>query len=204
MGSERYKIGISIVVVVAAFSLMLILYIVSSSPSSSNVSYPESGPVTIRLEANKSSYALGEVVKIRIYLINHKNETVKIQGGFPSAKFEVFNSKGDCIDGHGANYNYPSDYWIIVQPQSETLLEVPPLGWDQQRVVSVQGSHVTLKQADPGTYTIRVTLEGPIGSFSSETIIEIKGDLPMKRMINLLVIVSLIIAIIGIFLLVKQ
>jgi hypothetical protein len=91
MRSRSFKIGIA--VAVAAFLVLLISYISLSvqNPPKENL------PITIRLENEKTSYALGEIVVIKAYLVNNNNETVKIYGMV--TQYEIFNSKGESIVG---------------------------------------------------------------------------------------------------------
>jgi len=169
MRSRRFKIGIAIVVV--ASLLTLLSYIALGGLDSSSRPYPENSPVTIRAETDKTSYTIGEVIKIKLYLINHKNLTIRLSGGI-NTRCDIFNSEGESIYGFGRSYTYAREYPINLPPLSETLFE-DIIEWDQ-KFFSSNGSSYNLTEVNPDIYTIRVTFVSPFGRAGSEAVIEIK------------------------------
>ncbi|MGQ9468983.1 MAG: hypothetical protein ACUVTD_04060, partial [Nitrososphaerales archaeon] len=162
-----YKMGIAFAIIVSLFAV--ISYTALSSLGTSNTPYQDS-PIIIRVETDKPSYVSGEIVKIKIYLINHKNESVE----FPifAAGFEVFDSNGKSLIGIRANYLLHPNHPRILPPQSETLFD-ETFEWNQ-KYPSFQGSSYTETKASPGTYTIEAFICSSFGWVSSKTVIEIR------------------------------
>ena len=168
MRSRRIKIGIVLVVVT---SLLILVSYALGGLNSLNRPSPENSPVTLRAETDKTSYTPGESVKIEIYLINHKNLTMKLFS--ITIQCDVFNSQGESIRGFGSCYTYGQEYPIILPPLSETLFE-GIIEWDQKSL-SGNGSGYSLTEVNPGIYTIRVTVVSSFGTTVSEAVVEIKG-----------------------------
>jgi len=167
------KKGIAIVTV--ASLAILLSYIALGALDSSKMGSQEDTALTIRVETDKPSYTLGETVKIKSYLINHKNETVKIEGNVTTS-YDVFNSKGESIYGATICYPLDPDHPIVLPPQSETLFPFETFEWDQKFALTP----LNFTDVSAGTYTIKVAVGGPFGSASSETTIDIKSALTIR------------------------
>lgn len=161
--SRRTGVRIFAVMVISLFVLTSSMPLVGSR--SSNTLYPENGSVTMLVETNQPLYVQGEVVKIKVYVINGKNEAVM----YPTMiGYSVYNSKG----GNGIGY-YIHINWVspipTFPPQSETLFD------HQSRDATFlwNPKDANRKRVAVGIYTIKVSLHGPEISLSSEITVRI-------------------------------
>jgi len=167
MIEKKFMIGITVAFL--ASLLIIVSYITLGTQSPPNVS----GPVGIRAETDKSSYALGEVVKIDIYLVNNTNETIKTVVYFRAC--DIFNSRGQSVWGGGTFYTWPSNDSITLQPFGEELFDASdPFEWNQDRIFT-QGSELVSEKVGPGTYTIKLEVRTTFGYVYSETSCTITG-----------------------------
>jgi len=141
MTSGKRKMGI--VVLVIAFSLVLTLYAVLSSSSFPNSANPENSPVTIRVETDKPSYSLGEVIQMHVSVKNVGGKNITI--GSLTIEYTVYNSsKGELFSIRYAISLVP----ITILPQTEFEIR-DLLRWNTTN-------------AAPGIYTIKVALLCPV------------------------------------------
>jgi len=165
MISAKYKIGI--VVLIVAFALVFISYAALSSPSSSITSNPENSPITIRVETDKPSYALGEVVQIKAYFINKGKNAFKA-GGLDMG-YEILNSKGEVIFSVGGDYLFSYENPFTLPAQSENMFSYV-FKWRQLSQI-VQNSAIVTSSVTPGTYTVRFVVLAPIQATAETTVV---------------------------------
>jgi len=164
------RINIGIVSVIVVSSLMLICYMALGHASLPNTLAPENGPVTIRVQTDKSLYTLQEIVEVKLYLINHENETINLTGGI-TISYWFINSEGEGL-GRIKSQWLVKEYPIVLPPQGEILFET--YEWSQ-KIPVITDSGYSWTDAGPGIYTIKVTVKSSAGTSNSEITIEIKG-----------------------------
>ena len=179
---------IAIVIVIVASLAILLSYVALGGLNSSKTDYQQNSAVTIRVETDKPSYTLGETVKTKCYLINRKNEIVKIEHS-ATIFYDVFNSKGEPITGRVDFLTLHPDYPIVLPPQSETLFPFEAFEWDQKFRPDPSSSFTDVSA---GTYTIKVVVESRSRVISSETTIEIKRP-PMLWWAFIIIIVGILV-----------
>lgn len=127
-------------------------------------------PVTIRLEPSKSSYALGEIVEIRVFLVNKGSDTLKI--GPMNYGYTVFDSGGKplvCL--------HVRSLW-----GSETPYALPSFGeaflanvvWGQ-RLPRKLGPILISENVAPGSYLIQIYTSGAV-QVTAEVNVPIEGN----------------------------
>ena len=136
-----------------------------------------SGPITIRLELDKTQYALGEIVKIKTYLVNNENTTVKIYA--LTQKYFVFNLNGECVYSVMILHDFSSEHLQVLQSQGET--QVLPFKWEQ--TYATQNPSDAFRHVDPGTYIIKATISG--SGYISETSTESFGPINAETSIKI-------------------
>ena len=149
------------IVVISACLLVLASYMAFSRLEDSNFSRdaakpgqqsPESSsPITIRVETDKLSYKMGEVVLIKAFLTNW-GPSISFLG--VDAGYMVLDSNGEVINGVGADYLLTKPYTL--NTQNETLF-FDTYTWGQMAYDFRDPANVTATahQAEAGTYTIR-------------------------------------------------
>jgi hypothetical protein len=115
--STRLKLVIAAVFVAA--SVALFSYVALGGLNSLKTDQ-ESKPFAVRVETDKFSYAPGQTVEIRIYLINHTNDTIELEGS-ATAGYAVYDSRGEIVFGQTILYNLMEVVTLVVPPQSEIL-----------------------------------------------------------------------------------
>jgi hypothetical protein len=169
---EKRKSAIICVIIVAA-SFLGILFATLGGFSFLQEGDSENQSLSIRLEPEKSSYPLRELVKVKIYVVNFSNETMKFHGGVLSHRSTVFDSKGEFVAGFATFYTRISDYYLEVPAQSEALGDT--IEWNQKSS-SFDSSTNSYMYVDSGVYTIRTTIHlGERGSVTSQAQIETRG-----------------------------
>ena len=151
------------------------LYALSSSggPSSSvgpTIEQPlenSSFPVTIRVETDKSRYALGEIVQFKTFLVNKGPDTLKI--GPVNYRFMVFDPSGTIVWDLYVNSIWNSDWSLNIPPNGETILD-DSLMWAQY-VMRCEDSVWTTERATPGIYALRVDTSGAVTVTAEVTIL---------------------------------
>jgi len=162
--SRKTGVRIFAVIVISLFVLTSSMPLVGSR--SSNTLYPENGSVTMRVETNQPLYVQGEVVKIKVYIINGKNEAVM----YPTMiGYSVYNSKGGNGIGYYINIDWICKCLPTFPPQSETLLD--PHSRDATFLWNPKDAN--RKRVAVGIYTIKLSLHGPEISLSSEITVKI-------------------------------
>jgi len=143
-------VGFVLIVVVSLISYIA-LGNMNSADKPQVVSGPEDRTITIRVETDKPSYAIGEAVVIRAFFTNRGTST--IFAGV-SAGYEILDSNGEVINGVGVDY-------LLIKPltlstQNETLF-FETFKWRQMAYDFHDPANVTATghQAEPGIYTIR-------------------------------------------------
>jgi len=133
-------------------TLSLLVLTPSTALGDSNSS--KNSSVTIRVETDKPSYLRGEVVKIKVYVINSKNEAVM----YPtSVGYSVSDSRGGVGIGCYVSITWERSSIPTFPPQSETLFQLSSPGdstfyWNQK--------YANRRKVRVGTYTIEVSLNG--------------------------------------------
>lgn len=151
--------------------LMLTPPVAVGDSSSSNTFYSEYDSISIRVVTNRRSYLVGEVVRIRVYVVNDGNEAVQFV--IFSAGYEVFDSEGRGLIGLFCDYLWHIDRLPVFPPQTETLFDV--FCWNQK---TADGKDVGV-----GTYRIKILVNSlvncPIGRFT-EIVIRVFPDIDAR------------------------
>jgi hypothetical protein len=104
---------------IVALVVVLSLLVLAPSMALSDSNSSKNSSVTIRVETDKPSYLRGQVVKIKVYVINSKNEAVM----YPTMiGYSVYNSKGGNVVGCYVCITWASPIPTF-PPQSETLFQ---------------------------------------------------------------------------------
>jgi len=152
-------------ILIAVFALVLFSYATLGNQVAQN----ESNLVAVRVETDKPSYLTGEVVKIRTYLTNVGNETIKTYG--MKERYEFVNTKDGSATWLIRYSDYFTEYPFTLTPQNETELLI--VEWNLSFTTGQGSSDV--KKVTPGTYRIEVTI-----SFSGYTL----NDTPQEKLVN--------------------
>lgn len=151
-----------IILAVAIILLVLVSYIalgrMNLSSNFSGRSNPENGPVTIRAETDKSSYALGEIVRFKVFLVNKGPETLTI--GPVDYGYTVYDSEGNALIRLIVSGLHPYGTAFTLAPNGDVLL-TDLLEWGQV-FVRHEGDKSIIETVSPGTYTIQVETRGSI------------------------------------------
>lgn len=172
------KFCLAIIACLFVLTPYITLYALSSSgePSSSvepTIEQPlenSSFPVTIRVETDKSRYALGEIVQFKIFLVNNGPDTLKI--GPVNYGYRVYDSEGKGLIRLSSGVLYASELPFALPPYGEILL-TDLMGWGQQSVRR-EGSALVTRSVTSGTYTILVDIGGAIQA-TAKVIVTIGG-----------------------------
>jgi hypothetical protein len=150
--------------------LVILSSLVLTPSTALTIRSSKNSSVTIRVETDKPSYLRGEVVKIKVYVINSKNEAVM----YPTAVgYSVSDSSGRDVIGCRVFITWASPIPTF-PPQSETLFQSFSSGdstfeWNQK--------NADRRNVRVGTYTIKVSFNGPEISSNTEITIRIYPNL---------------------------
>jgi hypothetical protein len=153
-----------------ALVVVLSLLVLAPSMALSDSNSSKNSSVTIRVETDKPSYLRGQVVKIKVYVINSKNEAVM----YPTMiGYSVYNSKGGNVVGCYVCITWASPIPTF-PPQSETVFQSLSSGdstfeWNQK--------NANRRNVRVGTYTIKVSFNCPEISSNTEITIRIYPNL---------------------------
>jgi len=159
-------VGFVLIGVVSLVSYMALGNMNSADkPHAISNSENSSSPVTIRVETDKSLYKLGEIVRMKVFLVNRSNDTLKI--GPVNFGYTVFDSRGKGLISVDTRNLYASDTPFILPPYGDILL-TDLLGWGQH-FMRPEGSAFVTETVPPGTYTILVETSGAIQATAEVT-----------------------------------
>lgn len=154
-----FAVGFVLIGVVSLVSYMA-LGNMNSADKPHVTSNPEdsSSPVTIRVETDKPLYKPGETVRLKVFLVNNSNDTLKI--GPVNYGYTVFDSGEKALISLNVEVQYAFDTPFILPPYGDVLL-TDRLGWAQQ-FMRHEGSTNISGIVPAGTYTIRIHTSGAI------------------------------------------
>jgi hypothetical protein len=148
--------------------LGIVCVIALSGPGPSTEENSENQLLSIRLESAKASYALGELVTVKVYIINHGNETQRFYGGVRSHDFTVLDSEGKFVIESMTIYDNIEGCFLEAPAQSEIFADT--IQWHQNRIDPTPNE---LKHVAPGIYLIKAAIRLMSGSFTSQLRIRI-------------------------------
>jgi len=161
-----FAVGFVLIGVVSLVSYMSLVNMNSAdNPHVMSNSENSSSPVTIRVETDKPLYKPGETVRLKVFLVNNSNDTLKI--GPVNYGYTVFDSRGKGLISVDTRNQYASVTPFILPPYSDILL-TDLLGWGQH-FMRPEGSTFVTETVTPGTYTILVETSGAIQATAEVT-----------------------------------
>jgi len=170
-----FAVGFVLIGVVSLVSYMA-LGNMNSADKPQVMSTPENRTITVRVETDKASYAIGEAVLIKAFFTNRGPTSISFLG--VDAGYMVLDSNGEVINGVGADYLLTKPYTL--NTQNETLF-FDTYAWGQMAYDFRDPANVTgtARQAELGTYTIRfiayLSTQTERLEFAGETKVTIKG-----------------------------